>query len=210
MFERDVIIDGTVYNSHRVGGIVHSLGGDTTILVHHVVGDVFDANWIETQHQHVLDWELPYAEAEEWVKSLPEYEEYIDSDAQHMEELQGFLDELAGMLTDEQAASVPQAFKDWEPNIGYFVGDRRRYGDGLYKCLIAHTSVDGQTPDIAVSLWACILIPNPDIVPEWVQPDSTNPYMMGDKVTHNGLVWVSNIDYNVFEPGVAGWEEVTE
>ena len=38
------------------------------------------------------------------------------------------------------------------------------------------------------------------------QPDSTNPYSKGDKVTHNGKMWVSTIDNNVWEPGVYGWE----
>lgn len=26
-------------------------------------------------------------------------------------------------------------------------------------------------------------------IPEWEQPDSTNPYMAGDKVAHNGKTW---------------------
>ena len=41
----------------------------------------------------------------------------------------------------------------------------------------------------------------------WEQPESTNPYMKGDKVTHAGRTWVSTIDNNVWEPGVYGWEE---
>ena len=41
----------------------------------------------------------------------------------------------------------------------------------------------------------------------WEQPESTNPYMKGDKVTHAGKTWVSTIDNNVWEPGVYGWEE---
>ena len=40
----------------------------------------------------------------------------------------------------------------------------------------------------------------------WEQPESTNPYMKGDKVTHAGKTWVSTIDNNVWEPGVYGWE----
>ena len=36
-----------------------------------------------------------------------------------------------------------------------------------------------------------------------------NAYMMGDKVRHNGHIWISTMDYNVFEPGVYGWDEVT-
>ena len=55
-----------------------------------------------------------------------------------------------------------------------------------------------------------MLIPDPTVVPEWEQPDSTNPYAKGDKVTHNGKTWVSDIDGNVWEPGVYGWTEVAE
>ena len=43
---------------------------------------------------------------------------------------------------------------------------------------------------------------------EWEQPESTNPYSKGDKVTHNGKTWRSTIDGNVWEPGVYGWEEI--
>lgn len=52
-----------------------------------------------------------------------------------------------------------------------------------------------------------MLIPDPETIPEWVQPDSTNPYMAGDKVTHNGKTWVSDIDNNVWSPGEYGWSE---
>lgn len=38
------------------------------------------------------------------------------------------------------------------------------------------------------------------------QPDSTNPYSNGDKATHNGKTWTSDLDNNVWEPGVYGWE----
>lgn len=46
-------------------------------------------------------------------------------------------------------------------------------------------------------------------IPEWEQPDSTNPYMAGDKVAHNGKTWGFAIDNNVWEPGVYGWSEVS-
>ena len=42
----------------------------------------------------------------------------------------------------------------------------------------------------------------------WVQPQgSADAYMKGDKVSHNGKHWVSDIDNNVWEAGVYGWEE---
>ena len=117
----------------------------------------------------------------------------------------------ATSLSDEEAAYVPLMFEDWSPeNVDYEVGRRLCYNEKLYKVLIAHTSQPGWEPDVAVSLFAEVLIPDPTVIPEWVQPSSTNPYMTGDKVRHNGKIWISIADYNVWEPGVYGWQEVIE
>ena len=43
--------------------------------------------------------------------------------------------------------------------------------------------------------------------PAWVQPTGGHDaYNLGDRVTHNGQIWVSTINANVWEPGVYGWE----
>lgn len=117
------------------------------------------------------------------------------------------MNKTAVTLTDDEAAYVPMMFERWEPDISYEIGRRVCYQDKLYKVLQAHTSHEAYPPDITVSLYAEILIPDPSVIPEWVQPSSTNPYMKGDKVRHNGKVWVSTVDNNVWEPGVYGWEE---
>ena len=109
--------------------------------------------------------------------------------------------------TDEQALSAVAVFQAWKDGAEYLVADRVQYGGVLYKCLQAHTAQADWVPDAAPSLWAKVLIPDPETIPEWEQPDSTNPYSKGDKVTHNGKTWVSAIDSNVWEPGVYGWEE---
>ena len=119
------------------------------------------------------------------------------------------MDQAGEMLTDEQAATVPTLYRPWESGIDYVVGERRLYKDVLYKCLQAHTAQETWNPADAPSLWAKVLIPDPTVIPEWEQPDSTNPYMKGDKVTHNGKTWVSDVDNNVWEPGVYGWTEVS-
>lgn len=111
-------------------------------------------------------------------------------------------------LEDAEAAYAPMLFERWEVGKQYEVGKRVCYEDKLYKVLIAHTSQSDWTPAVAVSLFAEVLIPDPSVIPEWVQPSSTNPYMKGDKVRHNGKIWVSTIDYNVYEPSVYGWYEV--
>lgn len=114
-------------------------------------------------------------------------------------------------LTDEEAIAATCLYPHWSgEGVEYAKGQRVQYDGTLYTVLQAHTSQAGWTPTGAVSLWAKVLIPDPTIVPEWEQPESTNPYKKGDKVKHNGKTWVSDYDANVWEPGVFGWSEVTE
>lgn len=126
--------------------------------------------------------------------------------------LRGIMDKAGAMLTDEQALTVPGLFPDWDEEAAYAVGDRVRYAGNLYRCLTAHTAQAAWTPTDAPSLWAKVLTDPSGAILPWVQPDSTNPYAKGDKVTHNGKTWESLVDNNVWEPGVTGteslWKEV--
>ena len=124
------------------------------------------------------------------------------------EKYRALMNKAANSLDDSDAAYAPMLFERWEEGVQYVVGARVCYGDKLYKVLIAHTSQSDWTPDVSPSLFAEVLIPDPTVIPEWVQPSSTNPYMKGDKVRHNNKVWISIADYNVWEPGVYGWDEV--
>lgn len=125
-------------------------------------------------------------------------------------QLRAVIESLAETLDDESAAESVELFPIWATDTDYAVGDRRRYEGLLYKCLQAHTSQETWNPADAPSLWAKVLNPDPGEIPEWEQPESTNPYMMGDKVRHNEKIWISVIDNNVWEPGVYGWDEVTK
>lgn len=122
--------------------------------------------------------------------------------------LRALVEKSATSLDDEDALKGVELFPKWAESEAYAIGDRVRYEGILYKCLIAHTSQPDWMPIDAPSLWARVLIPDPEVIPDWVQPESTNPYMMGDKVRHLGKVWISTIDYNVYEPSVYGWDEV--
>lgn len=115
------------------------------------------------------------------------------------------MDVAGGMLTDEQAAEVPALYKAWETGVDFVTGDKRQYKGVLYKCLQGHRSQETWNPEDAVSLWAKVLVSDDGEILPWEQPDSTNPYMKGDEVTHKGENWVSDIDNNVWEPGVYGW-----
>lgn len=63
----------------------------------------------------------------------------------------------------------------------------------------------GWTPDIVPALFAEVSI---DEWPEWRQPlGSEDSYRIGDKVSYNGKHWICTVDYNIYAPGVYGWEE---
>lgn len=108
------------------------------------------------------------------------------------------------------ACDHPEVFEEWKSDENYAAGDKRRCGNTVYVCLQPHTSQPDWTPDAAVSLWAKVLnvSDDPSVIPAWEQPNSTNPYHKGDKVTHKDKTWESTIDGNVWEPSVYGWTEV--
>lgn len=122
--------------------------------------------------------------------------------------LRPYIEKAAASLEDTDALNAVELYPEWKSDTSYYVDQRLRYGGVLYRVLQDHTSQNDWTPDVATSLFSQVLIPDPDAIPEWVQPDSTNPYMTGDKVTHNGKTWENTIDNNVWEPGVYGWNEV--
>ncbi len=116
--------------------------------------------------------------------------------------------------TDEVALKNADWYPRWRPDTHVNVGDRLAYDGILYRCLQDHDTQGTWIPPDSPSLWAKVLIPNPDVIPDWEQPDSTNGYAKGDKVIYGGKTWESLTDNNVWEPGAAGteslWKELTE
>lgn len=128
-------------------------------------------------------------------------------------EARAFIESLLAIRTgapDGLALAAPAVYQAWTPGDVYEAGERVLHEGVLYTVLQSHTAQEGWEPTVAVSLFAKVLIPDPEVVPEWEQPDSTNPYMTGDKVMHNGSTWISTVDNNVWEPGVYGWDKVEE
>lgn len=118
-------------------------------------------------------------------------------------------------LSDEQAMEIADLYEPWAAEKAYKAGKIVKYGvntDGetqLYTVLQDHTSQADWTPDKAVSLFKAIGF-TPSGIPVWTQPiGATDAYMKGDKVSHAGKIWVSDIDSNVWEPGIYGWSETT-
>lgn len=122
------------------------------------------------------------------------------------------MDAAGAVLDDGKAVECMALYRPWDAAGAYEVGDMRRYGDTLYRCLTEHQGQDSWTPDVSPSLW--VRVDDPSIEwPEWVQPqNSADAYALGAKVSHGGKRWMSLVDANVWEPGTAGsellWQEV--
>lgn len=126
-------------------------------------------------------------------------------------------------LPDEAAYPFRALAPTWQVGVTYYGPDDAEgnpqsrvllYGN-LYKCLQTHVAEAGWVPTVAPSLWARILpgqAGSGQTVGEWQQPGSTNGYMTGERVTHNGHLWESTADNNVWEPGAVGapWKDLGE
>ena len=126
--------------------------------------------------------------------------------------LRPYIQKAAISLSDEDALQAVQLYPEWSGDgIAYKVDMRVRYEGVLYKVLLAHTSQASWTPAVSPSLFAKVLIPDENVIPEWEQPDSTNPYMRGDKVSFEGHVYESLIDNNIWSPSgyPAGWNLIS-
>lgn len=121
------------------------------------------------------------------------------------------LDTMLSTIPDDAIESVAVLFPQWKENVSYVVGERVRYGANIYKVLQAHISQVDWTPDRATSLFAGLLTNEvSDEILEWMQPDSTNAYGIGDKVLFENRIYESVIDNNIWSPAdyVAGWKEI--
>ena len=118
-----------------------------------------------------------------------------------------------GEIDEITASENANMFIEWNEKSSFNYNDYRCREGRLYKCLQAHTGQVGWEPENAPALWKLIGI-DENGIPEWSQPiSSLDAYMLNDEVMHNDLIWVSDHDNNVWEPGVFGWhikEETTE
>lgn len=119
-----------------------------------------------------------------------------------------YIEKAAASLSDADALEVPTLFPPWEAGTTYAAEDRIEYGGILYRCIQWHTALDNWTPDQTPAMWVKVSL---EEWPEWVQPlGAQDAYAAGSKVSHNGKRWTSDVDGNVWEPGVYGWTEVAD
>ena len=118
------------------------------------------------------------------------------------------IEDAAALQSDEKALDNIYLYPKWIDQMGKTVNTGERYVDNnkLWKVLQSHTPQANWRPEDSPSLYVEVSI---EEIPDWKQPaGSTDAYNTGDKVKHNGLVWESLIDGNVWEPGAVGSENL--
>lgn len=122
-----------------------------------------------------------------------------------------FVNTQVSTMSEEDMLQVEMLFAEWTIGNAYKTGDVVRYQGGLWQALQNSTARNIYTPDQFVAGWKRIGNPNPEGIFPWSQPlGATDAYPLGAKVTHNGKTWKNTIANNVWEPGVYGWEEVSD
>lgn len=214
--ENGALIEAPVNLELEDGTIIENFNKSIYLMTKHGFKPITDTKPVydvRTQYCNFID----YAETEGGIRYIWEVVEIEPTEAEIQNQEAQKAMEMLNMdfynqvqtLSDEQALLVPTVFPIWQVGIAYEVGYKVRYGDILYKVITAHTSQADWNPEIAVSLFAKVLVdPTGEDILDWIQPDSTNPYMTGDKVRFEGAIYESLIDNNVWSPKEypAGWK----
>lgn len=131
---------------------------------------------------------------------------------QAAEQFRKALQMFAASLSDEKAMEVATIYDPWAEGKAYTVGDFLIHGENsvgdpqLYKVAQAHTSLADWTPDVTPALYVAIGLDERGY-PVWSQPTGAHDaYNKGDIVDCEGVLWISEVDGNVWKPGVSGWK----
>lgn len=125
--------------------------------------------------------------------------------------IRGDINTVTATLSDEQAVKVKALYLPWEVGVAYAVGDVRRYGDKLYRCLQAHTSQEDWMPTAVPALWVEVAAEGEyrEIKDNMLSTEAFAKGEIGWYKSKDSL-WESLINANVYTPETypAGWEKV--
>lgn len=129
---------------------------------------------------------------------------------EYAHQLRALLEKASAFLSDSDAVEAPEFYPMWEPDTDYVKGQRVRDEGLLYKLIQdTHHSQSDWPPHLVPAIWVRVDDPGEEW-PEWRQPTGGHDaYSKDAKVSHNGQHWMSDVDANVWEPGVYGWRAVS-
>ncbi len=111
-------------------------------------------------------------------------------------------------ISDNVVVQYPEMFARWTESWLGKAGDIVRDEGNLYRCIHDVTNPGQNTkPSQTPAMWTRIADPAEEW-PQWIQPiGAHDAYDKGEKVKHKNKHWMSEVDGNVWEPGVYGWTE---
>lgn len=117
-------------------------------------------------------------------------------------------------LTDEEAMEVATVYPKWEVGKNYKTDDIFSYGENgvgdpqLYRVEQDHVSQENWIPSENRALYTPIGLTDAGY-PIWSAPaGGHDSFNKGDIVSHNGALYQSLVDGNVWEPGAVGTESL--
>lgn len=167
-----------------------------------------DTSIIQQQLEDILNF-VQAQEPIEVEEALQIKEQANQEAAQARQEVEKARERITSLELDKETlrAELDQliaTFKPWTAGESVVKEDIRRYENSLYEVIQDHTTQADWKPTVAASLWRAYTpnetLQGTEIIPDFVQPISTNPYMTGDKVLFEGKVYESAIDNNVWSP----------
>lgn len=176
---------------------------------HHVSVDQFD----ELLNEQVAGWlRDDYQKVDTIGRTIQLDQAELDTLSNKISEQ--YYSDVVRYCTEGQTEPLPimnnlvfaQTRPEWSAGIAVQIGEVYKYTDNLYEVIQAHTTQSDWTPDKVPALFKRYYEPIDNPWP-WVQPAGAHDaYPLGARVVHNGSVWESTIDANVWEPGSAGAE----
>ena len=131
---------------------------------------------------------------------------FTKTDLRAAEQLRRALQLFAGTLSEAQALEVAAVYPKYQAGRAYSAGDYLTCGADengdplLYKVVQTHTSQEDWPPANTPALYTCVSLTE-DGYPVWSRPSGAqDAYNAGDIASHNGTLYKSLIDGNVWSP----------
>ena len=101
----------------------------------------------------------------------------------------------------------PKEYDIWDTGVWVKSGNYRELDGVDYECQRSHITSHDTNPSLRPDLWMQV----DDVWVEWVPPrEDRTMYELGSKVTRFGIKWISELDGNIFPPGIYGWRKFRE
>ena len=115
---------------------------------------------------------------------------YIDE----ARKLRPIIEQAVQSLEDATALQAVTLYPTWETGTAYETGYKVQYSDKLYRCVQAHTSQVGWSPETAASLWEVINETHAGTLGDPIPYDGNMALQQGKYYVQNGVIYLCTRD----------------